>query len=102
MDELRALTHRDGSPLVRVYGPRDRYDCGGTVAFNVLDRRGDVVPYEEVEARARDAGISVRGGCFCNPGASESGVRVRRRAGGEMSRGDEALGMERVATSRRG
>jgi len=71
VDEFRALTHRDGSPLVRVYGPRDRYDCGGTVAFNVLDPRGDVVPYEDVEVRARAAGISVRGGCFCNPGASE-------------------------------
>jgi selenocysteine lyase/cysteine desulfurase len=69
--ELRALMHRDGSPLVRVYGPRDRYDCGGTVAFNVLDERGEVVPYGEIEARARELGISVRGGCFCNPGASE-------------------------------
>jgi selenocysteine lyase/cysteine desulfurase len=69
--ELRALTHRDGSPLVRVYGPRDRYDCGSTVAFNVLDERGEVVPYGEIEARARELGISVRGGCFCNPGASE-------------------------------
>ena len=75
VEALRALTHRDGSPLVRVYGPRDRYDCGGTVAFNVLDPRGDVVPYQEVEARARAAGISVRGGCFCNPGASEAAFR---------------------------
>ncbi|MBW8769283.1 MAG: aminotransferase class V-fold PLP-dependent enzyme [Gemmatimonadetes bacterium] len=72
VEGLRSLTHRDGSPLVRVYGPRDRYDCGGTVAFNVLERRGDVVPYDEIEARARAAGISVRGGCFCNPGASEA------------------------------
>ena len=72
VEALRSLTHRDGSPLVHVYGPRDRYDCGGTVAFNVLDARGDVVPYEEIEARARAAGISVRGGCFCNPGASEA------------------------------
>jgi selenocysteine lyase/cysteine desulfurase len=72
VEALHALTHRDGSPLVRVYGPRDRYDCGGTVAFNVLDPRGDVVPYQEVELRARAAGISVRGGCFCNPGASEA------------------------------
>ena len=71
VEGLRALTHRDGSPLIRVYGPRDRYDCGGTVAFNVLDARGDVAPYEDIEARARAAGISVRGGCFCNPGASE-------------------------------
>jgi selenocysteine lyase/cysteine desulfurase len=69
---LRALTHRDGSPLVRVYGPRDRYDCGGTVAFNLLDVHGDAVPYEIVEEHARRAGVSVRGGCFCNPGASET------------------------------
>jgi selenocysteine lyase/cysteine desulfurase len=72
VEALRALTHRDGSPMIRVYGPRDRYDCGGTVAFNVLDERGDVVAYEEIESRARAAGISVRGGCFCNPGASEA------------------------------
>ena len=55
--------------------------CGGTVAFNVLDPRGDVVPYQEIEARARAAGISVRGGCFCNPGASEAAFRfVAERA----------------------
>ena len=69
---LRALAHADGSPVVRVYGPRDRYDCGGTVAFNVLDERGAAVPYELVEEHARRAGVSVRGGCFCNPGASET------------------------------
>ena len=69
---LRALTHDDGAPLVRLYGPRDRYDCGGTVAFNLLDERGDAVPYDIVEERARRAGVSVRGGCFCNPGASET------------------------------
>jgi selenocysteine lyase/cysteine desulfurase len=68
---LRSLTHDDGAPIVRVYGPRDRYDCGGTIAFNVLDDRGVAVPYELVEERARLAGVSVRGGCFCNPGASE-------------------------------
>ena len=71
VEGLRGLRHRDGSPMIRLYGPRDRYDCGGTVAFNVLDPRGDVVAYEEIESRARAAGISVRGGCFCNPGASE-------------------------------
>jgi selenocysteine lyase/cysteine desulfurase len=72
VSRLRSLTHDDGAPLVRVYGPRDRYDCGGTIAFNVLDRMGDAIPYELVEERARVAGVSVRGGCFCNPGASEA------------------------------
>ena len=69
---LRALTHDDDSPMIRVYGPRDRYDCGGIVAFNVLDVRGEAMPYEFVEEHARRAGVSVRGGCFCNPGASEA------------------------------
>lgn len=69
---LCAMTHDDGSPMIRLYGPRDRYDCGGTVAFNVLDERGEAVAYEVVEEEARRAGVSVRGGCFCNPGASEA------------------------------
>ena len=72
VERLRALAHPDGSPMVRLYGPRDRYDCGGTVTFNVLDARGEALPYECVEGRARRAGVSVRGGCFCNPGASEA------------------------------
>ena len=28
--------------------------------------------YATVETLARDAGVAVRGGCFCNPGASEA------------------------------
>jgi len=68
--ELRGLTRRDGGPLVTVYGPADRRDCGATLAFNVLDAAGRVVPYCRVEERARAERVSVRGGCFCNPGAS--------------------------------
>jgi selenocysteine lyase/cysteine desulfurase len=30
-----------------------------------------VVPYRSVEARALSSGVSIRGGCFCNPGAAE-------------------------------
>ena len=73
VERLRALTHADGSPMIRLYGPRDRYDCGGTVAFNVLDatRRGRVRTRWSRSTRAAPA-ISVRGGCFCNPGASEA------------------------------
>jgi selenocysteine lyase/cysteine desulfurase len=57
---------------VRIYGPTNLDQRGGTIAFNVLDRVGRVVPYAVVEAAARDAGVAVRGGCFCNPGASET------------------------------
>lgn len=61
LDELRAMPH------VILYGPRDTHARGGVVTFNV---RG--VPYPEVEARAARARVSVRGGCFCNPGAAEA------------------------------
>jgi selenocysteine lyase/cysteine desulfurase len=42
---------------------------GGTVAFNV-----EGVPYAEVESHARRAGVALRGGCFCNPGAAEAAL----------------------------
>ena len=54
---------------VELYGPASLACRGGTVAFNVR-RQGGVVPYEDVERAARAAGIAIRGGCFCNPGAA--------------------------------
>ena len=66
-----ALRHGDGSPLLRLYGPLDTEARGGTIAFNVLGKTGRVVPYPEVELRAREYGVAIRGGCFCNPGAAE-------------------------------
>ena len=68
----RPLRHRDGAPLVRLYGQADDVDRGGTVPFNLLDRTGGVVDFWTVEAAAAERRISVRTGCFCNPGASET------------------------------
>jgi len=72
VDDLHALRHANGTPLVRIYGPRDRSACGGAIAFNICDRAGTPIPYTLVETRARRANVSFRGGCFCNPGASEA------------------------------
>ena len=71
---LLALRHADGSPMVRVYGPEDVRDRGGTVAFNVLAKDGRVVPYWSVAERAHALGVALRGGCFCNPGAAEAAL----------------------------
>ncbi len=46
------------------------------MSFNVLDRAGRPVPHSFVEDRARAMGVAVRGGCFCNPGASEAAFGV--------------------------
>jgi len=72
IDRARGLRHANGARLVRAYGATDAHDRGGTVAFNVLAYDGTVVPYLEVERRASAAGVSIRGGCFCNPGAAEA------------------------------
>jgi len=60
---------------VEIYGPRDIKARGGTVAFN-LRRHGRIIDYECVEAAARDRGIAIRGGCFCNPGAAEHAFSI--------------------------
>ncbi|HET9003612.1 MAG TPA: aminotransferase class V-fold PLP-dependent enzyme, partial [Gemmatimonadaceae bacterium] len=69
---LGALRHRNGRPVVRQYGPDDWTARGAVVAFNVLDAGGAFVSHEIVEQQAREVRVSVRGGCFCNPGAAEA------------------------------
>jgi selenocysteine lyase/cysteine desulfurase len=69
--ELSALQHSNGRPKTTIYGPTDGRGRGPTVAFNVMDRYGRVLPYQQVEERALTSGVSIRGGCFCNPGAAE-------------------------------
>lgn len=84
---LAGLTHSDGSPMTRVYGPTTRESRGGTVAFNFLDATGKVVDERLVAAESSSAGISLRTGCFCNPGVGEDAfgldmgaLRALRRA----------------------
>src|SRR3954469_8940112 len=76
-DGLRGLKHANGNPLVRVYGPTSMRDRGPTIAFNVLDLLGRAIPFAAIETRAREEGVSLRGGCFCNPGASEAAFGFR-------------------------
>ena len=71
LEGVRELRHPGGAPVVVLHGPGDLQDRGGTIALNVLDRAGRVVPFEEIEREAGARGISLRGGCFCNPGAAE-------------------------------
>ncbi|MBQ0855222.1 aminotransferase class V-fold PLP-dependent enzyme [Streptomyces sp. BH-SS-21] len=76
---LTALRHSDGSPLVRVYGPRDLVARGGTVALNLLDADGRVVDERVVTRDSAARGISLRTGCFCNPGAGEAAFALPLR-----------------------
>ncbi|HRF50510.1 MAG TPA: aminotransferase class V-fold PLP-dependent enzyme [Anaerolineales bacterium] len=74
--QLLALHHANGSPLVKVYGPTATSGRGATVTFNVFDASGHFVDHREVEARANAAMISLRTGCFCNPGDGELALGI--------------------------
>jgi len=56
---------------VRIFGPADRKQTGGTLIMNFYDERGRTLPFEEVEQKANACNISLRTGCFCNPGIDE-------------------------------
>ena len=74
LGRLTALRHAGGGPLVEIYGPCDCEARGGTVSFNVLDPKGRVVPFDDVVSSAARRLVSVRGGCFCNPGCAEAAL----------------------------
>ena len=71
LSRLTALRHPGGGSLVRIYGPVSNTGRGATIAFNLHDATGAAVAHTEVERRAAIAGLSLRTGCFCNPGAGE-------------------------------
>lgn len=71
LETMQGLRHSNGEPLVHVFGPKNCESRGGTIIFNVFDPQGKPLPYLEVEADANAANISLRTGCFCNPGIDE-------------------------------
>jgi len=78
LDRLAALRHGNGAPMARIYGPADTRDRGGAVAFNLLDPRGRIIDERAVAQATAAAGISIRTGCFCNPGATEGAFNLTK------------------------
>jgi selenocysteine lyase/cysteine desulfurase len=89
LDALGALRHSDGSPAATIYGPRSFKDRGATVAFNFLHPDGRVVDERYVDRIAGRHGISLRTGCFCNPGAGEVAFTISKQTllGSEFGEG---------------
>jgi molybdenum cofactor sulfurtransferase len=76
LETLAGLRHQDGRPLVQIHGPGGTAERGGTVTFSMQDRNGRPIDDLRVEELANRAGISLRTGCFCNPGAAEAAHRL--------------------------
>jgi molybdenum cofactor sulfurtransferase len=71
LDQMTTLKHSNGNPVVGIFGPTTMQDRGGTIAFCVDDPQGKRLDHRKVEALANHACISLRTGCFCNPGTGE-------------------------------
>ena len=71
LHELLALAHSNGRHMVRIYGPATTAMRGGAITLNFYDPDGRLLDYRRVEELANQQRISLRTGCFCNPGAGE-------------------------------
>jgi molybdenum cofactor sulfurtransferase len=72
LHELVDMRHSNGRPMVRIYGPLTTRMRGGIVTMNFYDPAGHLLDYRRVEELAGEQRISLRTGCFCNPGAGET------------------------------
>ena len=92
LHRLAGLEHGNGAPMTRVYGPAGTAGRGGTVAFNFLDPDGAIVDERLVADEAAAPGLSLRTGCFCNPGAGEGAFDIGR----QRMRGHQRWGVRTI------
>jgi molybdenum cofactor sulfurtransferase len=72
LERLVSMRHSNGRPMVRIYGPLTTTMRGGIVTMNFYDPEGHLLDYRRVEELAGRESISLRTGCFCNPGPGEA------------------------------
>ncbi|MEX1001102.1 MAG: aminotransferase class V-fold PLP-dependent enzyme [Crocinitomicaceae bacterium] len=68
---LVGLKHNNAEKQLNIFGPKDRENVGGTIIMTFLNPDNTPVPFEAVEQMANNKMISIRSGCFCNPGIDE-------------------------------
>jgi molybdenum cofactor sulfurtransferase len=94
LEALAALRHGNGRPVVCIYGPEDTRSRGATIAMNFTDPRGELVDSGLVQRCASSAGISLRSGCQCNPGARDAALAPSEAPMVAPSTGKEQMGAE--------
>ncbi|RJP48244.1 MAG: aminotransferase class V-fold PLP-dependent enzyme [Anaerolineaceae bacterium] len=78
LENLTQMKHSTGEPLVRLFGPSSMEDRGGAVTVNFYDKNGKAFDHRYIESEANRLNISLRTGCFCNPGAGEVALGISR------------------------
>ena len=65
------ITHDNGQPLIKLYGPQNSENRGANFLINLFDDAGSQYPCTFIEQLAGENNLSIRTGCFCNPGIDE-------------------------------
>jgi molybdenum cofactor sulfurtransferase len=76
LGELATLRHSNGTALVGVYGPVNKEMRGGTITMNFYDSAEHFIDHRLIEQSANRVNISLRTGCFCNPGGGELALGI--------------------------
>lgn len=77
LKELLKLRHKNGNSLIQLYGPKNGEKRGGTLAMNFYDPTGQLHDFMQIEQAAFEQNISLRTGCFCNPGIDETNHQLQ-------------------------
>lgn len=83
LERLLTLEHGSGRNMIVLYGPPNLEDRGGTICFNIVDAAGRIFDERLIATESAAAGVSLRTGCFCNPGAGEAALDIK---GGVLAR----------------
>ena len=70
-DGLKQIRHSNGKSVVKIFGPETFDHRGGNIIMNFFDPQEKIYPYYNVEKISNEKMLSIRAGCFCNPGIDE-------------------------------
>ncbi|XP_065573606.1 molybdenum cofactor sulfurase-like isoform X4 [Artemia franciscana] len=79
---MQSAFHSNSSPMFEVYSLTDYTDStsqGGIISFNMRDSNGHYVGYAEVDSVVTANKFCVRTGCFCNPGACQTFLKLTKQ-----------------------
>ncbi|AWX46230.1 Molybdenum cofactor sulfurtransferase [Flagellimonas maritima] len=69
---LKEMQHSNGNPQLEIFGHPTRKNTGGTLVLCFKNPDESKIGFEKIEQLANQRNISIRSGCFCNPGLDET------------------------------
>ncbi|MFN1834631.1 aminotransferase class V-fold PLP-dependent enzyme [Balneola sp. MJW-20] len=69
---LKELEHNNGEKQLHIFGLPGSDRAGGTMIMTFRNPDGSKIDFEKIEELANKRQISIRSGCFCNPGLDET------------------------------